>query len=201
MHPRNIGWEYAVLVCTHRIYKYQISHSNVLRCAILLWTLGTILPLIQATHPTRHKHNSTFTGKTQWHIAKGDKHFNDHHNFVLAFDKPLYPVDTWQIDLSLSDTVIAVRDDPIDTTQCIQIIVTGTIAAVTCNLPAHCGSVVYNKVSSTWWGTETGVCVGMGQKPMAIRFNKGLQLPKGWKKFQHVTTQIAHEYSLFVLER
>lgn len=58
----------------------------------------------------------------------------------------------------------------IETTQCVEILTTGILAATQCHLPPHCGQVEYFKNSSTWT-TETGICIGMGSSPIII--NKG----------------------------
>lgn len=57
--------------------------------------------------------------------------------------------------------------DQIQTTQCVEILTTGILAATQCHLPPHCGQVEYFKSTSTWT-TETGVCIGMGSSPIVV---------------------------------
>lgn len=49
-----------------------------------------------------------------------------------------------------------------NTDQCIQIITTGVLAAVQCDLPVYCGTPVYSKIRTKFTLSEVGVCVGIG---------------------------------------
>lgn len=58
----------------------------------------------------------------------------------------------------------------IQTTQCVQVLTTGTLGQQSCNLPQYCGRVEYFKNSSTWF-TEVGLCIGLGPTPIIIDIN------------------------------
>lgn len=71
--------------------------------------------------------------------------------------------------------------------QCIQVLTTGTLSTVSCSLPPYCGIHSYTKISSTWYGTEIGVCVGAGIFPefyASTEFN--LKIAKNMYKVYHV---------------
>lgn len=90
------------------------------------------------------------------------------------------PLNIIQHLVQFYETSIIVSTKPINVLQCVEVLTTGTLSAVECNLPIHCGSVLYQKLSSTWYGKEVGLCFGLGEKPMSVRLGERTELPRGW---------------------
>lgn len=99
------------------------------------------------------------------------------HSLHSEIGPALYPTPT-EVK-SLATTWIR-SQTPINLKQCIQVTITGALTQATCELPIYCGEIRYFKVNSSWWGTETGVCVGFGEAPMVVTVNKQYLVPFGW---------------------
>lgn len=71
--------------------------------------------------------------------------------------------------------------------QCIQVLTTGTLSTVSCSIPPYCGIHSYTKISSTWYGTEIGVCVGAGIFPEFFSSQElGVKIAKNLYRVYHV---------------
>lgn len=49
--------------------------------------------------------------------------------------------------------------------KCIEILNTNKLLPSECTLPPHCGQQHWHQISSTWYGGEVGICVGLGVTP------------------------------------
>ncbi|ANG56341.1 hypothetical protein [Diaphorina citri associated C virus] len=196
-----------LLVRAHQIFAHKNRHSGSLLGYLLLWTMGTIILISPSEAKARHAHHhitlidngSTIIQRqaSTQHPTKGDQHHKD-SQAIFTSHPELYPIDTWQNDFTknLSDIIVGPE---INFIQCIQVLYTGSFSAVTCNLPVHCGSIVYKKIYSTWYNSETGICYGLGNKPVFTRLNGNTHTPSGWLQLYDVTTTTKHDYSLRLL--
>lgn len=77
------------------------------------------------------------------------------------------------------------------TTQCLSILHTGTFSQVDCTLSPHCGTTIYQKISSTWYGLETGVCIGAGADLDLYVSGSGTEreVSPGWGQIIKVTAR------------
>jgi hypothetical protein len=126
--------------------------------------------------------------------TKGDHHYPSvaPEYFHLNHTKDFVPIGmNYRLNIlrnviELHQTRFILGPKRIDTTQCIEVLTTGILASVQCNLPPHCGNVLYEKQSSNWFRTEVGVCIGMGFKPMSYRFEGKAFIPPQWRMITHM---------------
>lgn len=64
--------------------------------------------------------------------------------------------------VNLTNTGLYTWNQKYRTTQCITILHTGTFSTIDCSLSPHCGATEYKKISSTFYGSEIGICLGAG---------------------------------------
>lgn len=138
-----------MLVWAYKFHANQGIHSGHFLVFSTLWQLGC------AIHEANHGLGSTDRRRTTTTLS-GCPRMRDQRAILDSSYAPI----GMDHDFELTSYKVFMQSFPSD--QCIQILYTSLIASINCELPLHCGVPYYYKITSSYFGMSTGLCLGVG---------------------------------------